>query len=120
MGVQGLILPAILSFSTPTVLVLIAMTVWLTVLAGYWSLGRNNRREVEGGHCGDNESTQPLMLEGQTPASYNLGQYPQYYPPHQPSTSGGHHHHFQGPSAPPQMTPPDKNNPNLSPTLPVT
>lgn len=50
--VQGLILPAIVSFSTPTVLVLIAMTVWLTVLASYWSLGRRHRREKHaGGGC---------------------------------------------------------------------
>lgn len=111
---QGLIMPAIFSFSTPTMLVLIAMTIWLTVLAAYWSLGRR-RREVAGGTTGDSESTQPLM-DQQNPA-YNLGQYPQYYSSNQASTSGNH---TQGPSAPPEGSPSDKNNPSLYPTLPAT
>ena len=37
--VKGLFLPALLSFSTPTLLVLVAMSIWLTVLAAYWALG---------------------------------------------------------------------------------
>ena len=36
---QGQFLTSLLSFSTPTFLVLIAMTIWLTVLAAYWALG---------------------------------------------------------------------------------
>ena len=36
--VKGLFLPALLSFSTPTLLVLVAMSIWLTVLAAYWAL----------------------------------------------------------------------------------
>ena len=34
-------LPALLAFSTPTLLVLAAMAVWLTVLAAYWALHRD-------------------------------------------------------------------------------
>ena len=37
--IKGLFLPALLSFSTPTLLVLVAMSIWLTVLAAYWALG---------------------------------------------------------------------------------
>jgi len=122
---QGLFLSAIFSFSTPTVLVLIAMAVWLTVLAAYWALGRQNRREEESTPSSqDSESVQPLMYNegGQSGNSYNLGQYPQYYPPHssQQQPQQPQQHQYQGPSAPPQMTPPDKNNPNLYPTLPIT
>ena len=39
--VQGMFLPALLAFSTPTLLVLAAMAVWLTVLAAYWALHRD-------------------------------------------------------------------------------
>ena len=44
---QGQFLTSLMSFSTPTFLVLIAMTVWLTVLAAYWALGS----KVRAGHC---------------------------------------------------------------------
>ena len=54
--VKGLFLPALLSFSTPTLLVLVAMSIWLTVLAAYWALGtkysglvRNKHDMVAGG-----------------------------------------------------------------------
>ena len=36
---QGQFLLSLVSFSTPTFLVLVAMAVWLTVLAAYWALG---------------------------------------------------------------------------------
>jgi len=42
---QGLLLAAIFSFSAPTLLVLVAMACWLTVLAAYWALGRRARME---------------------------------------------------------------------------
>ena len=35
---QGQFLFSLLSFSAPTFLVLVAMSVWLTVLAAYWAL----------------------------------------------------------------------------------
>ena len=38
--IQGMLVPAICSFSTPSLLVLISMLVWLTVLAAYWNLGK--------------------------------------------------------------------------------
>merc|ERR1711981_1555867 len=49
---QGLFLPALLSFSTPTLLVLVAMSIWLTVLAAYWALGAK--------HCGKDSEEQPV------------------------------------------------------------
>jgi len=109
---QGMFFPAVFSFSAPTLLVLVAMAAWLTVLAAYWALGRRSRIEGETGGLGRGESeAQPLILEqGQVSNQYNLGQYPQYYPPQNPQ---------QGPSAPPQVTPTDKNNPHLYPTLPA-
>jgi len=116
---QGLMVPAILSFSAPTFLVLVAMVIWLTVLASYWALGRK-RREGSTGAPGasqptDTESTQPLMEQ-----PYNLGQYPQYYSSQQASSSGQSSQHLQGPSAPPQGSPPGcKGDPSLYPTLPV-
>ena len=39
-------LPALLSFSTPTLLVLVAMSIWLTVLAAYWALGNKYHESV--------------------------------------------------------------------------
>jgi len=105
---QGLFFPAIFSFSAPTLLVLVAMACWLTVLAAYWALGRRSRVEEEEAGRGESE-VQPLIQDqGHVAHQYNLGQYPQYYPQQQ-----------QGPSAPPQVTPTDKNNPHLYPTLPV-
>ena len=44
--VQGLFLPALLSFSTPTMLVLVAMSIWLTVLAAYWAMNTKYFEEV--------------------------------------------------------------------------
>jgi len=109
---QGLFIPAVFSFSAPTLLVLIAMACWLTVLAAYWALGRRSRiEEEEAGGRGEAE-VQPLIQEHpHVSHQYNLGQYPQYYPQQQQIQ--------QGPSAPPQVSPTDKNNPHLYPTLPV-
>lgn len=109
--VQGMLIPAICSFSTPSLLVLVSMLVWLTVLAAYWNLNRLPTCQEE--EIRDTESVQPLMAhESQGGhAAYNLGgHYPHYYPP--PAAPSG-------PSAPPQTTPTDKNNPNLYPTLPA-
>ncbi len=50
-GVQGMFIPAICSFSTPSLLVLLSMLVWLSVLAAYWNL-----------HKPDN-SQEPLILK---------------------------------------------------------
>merc|ERR1711953_1080010 len=67
-------------------------------------------QEEEAGR-GESEA-QPLIQDhGHISNQYNLGQYPQYYPQQQQIQ--------QGPSAPPQVTPTDKNNPHLYPTLPV-
>jgi len=108
---QGLFFPAIFSFSAPTLLVLVAMACWLTVLAAYWALGRRSRIEEEEAGRGESE-VQPLIQDhGHVSHQYNLGQYPQYYPQQQQIQ--------QGPSAPPQVSPTDKNNPHLYPTLPV-
>jgi len=107
---QGMFFPAIFSFSAPTLLVLVAMAAWLTVLAAYWALGRRARMEAEGEAGRGDTEVQPLIQDGTVSNQYNLGQYPQYYPPQNPQ---------QGPSAPPQVTPTDKNNPHLYPTLPV-
>ena len=46
MNAQGLFLPALLSFSTPTMLVLVAMSIWLTVLAAYWAMNTKYFEEV--------------------------------------------------------------------------
>jgi len=106
---QGLFIPAVFSFSAPTLLVLVAMACWLTVLAAYWALGRRTRIEEEEAAGRGESEAQPLIQEHQHVShQYNLGQYPQYYPQQQ-----------QGPSAPPQTSPTDKNNPHLYPTLPV-
>jgi len=109
--VENLLIPAVVSFSAPGVLVLISLTAWFIVLAAYLgSMGKKAGTEDE--DQGDQE-VQPLMSHEQqqgASTSYNLGHYPQYYPPHNPSA---------GPSAPPQTTPSDKNNPNLYPTLPA-
>ena len=43
---KGLFLPALLSYSTPTLLVLVAMSLWLTVLAAYWALGNKYYESV--------------------------------------------------------------------------
>merc|ERR1712088_627455 len=37
--------PTVIFFSAPTLLVLVAMACWLTVLAAYWALGRRSRIE---------------------------------------------------------------------------
>lgn len=109
--VEGLLIASIVSFAAPCTIVLGYLLVWLIVLVGYWNAHKitftqmDDNRELE---------VQPLInQDAQCVAgtSYNLGQYPQYYPPH--SSSAG------GPSAPPQTTPPEKNNPNLYPTLPA-
>ena len=52
------------------------------------------------------------------PTTYNLGHYPQFYPA-QHATAQQSSSASAGPSAPPQTTPTDKNNPHLYPTLPV-
>lgn len=106
--VEGLLIASIVSFAAPCTIVLGYLLVWLIVLVGYWNAHKLNFTQVEDTR---ELEVQPLIndCQGGSGTSYNLGQYPQYYPPH----SGG------GPSAPPQTTPPEKNNPNLYPTLPA-
>jgi len=111
---EGLMIPAILSFSAPTVLVSICLALWLVVLIAYRKMGKplsfaeEDQRDLEVQPLMSNES----QVGGAT--SYNLGHYPQYYPPHHPSSQP-----VVGPTAPPQTTPTDKNNPHLYPTLPA-
>lgn len=108
---QGLLIAAIFSFSAPTLLVLLAMAAWLTVLAAYWALGKRSRIEEEEEAARGESEVQPLIQDQGHPSNqYNLGHYPQYYPSQNPQ---------QGPSAPPQVTPTDKSNPHLYPTLPA-
>jgi len=108
--VEGLLVASIVSFAAPCTIVLGYLLVWLIVLVGYWNAHKYSFTQVDA--SGELE-VQPLInQDSQAGTSYNLGQYPQYYPPH----SGGH---GGGPSAPPQLTPTEKNNPNLYPTLPA-
>jgi len=101
--VQGLFISSLLSFSTPTLLVLLAMSIWLTVLAAYWALGVKYYEE--------DESEQPLNLL-ERPIQYHAykhAQYTQYNNPrHHTSTHQGSN--TPHPSAP---------NANLYPTLPL-
>jgi len=72
--VQGLFLPALLSFSTPTLLVLVAMSIWLTVLAAYWALGTKYS-----GLDGPEEvspPSRPVQVH-----AYKHAQYKQYHNP---------------------------------------
>jgi len=109
--VQGLLIPSLVSFSAPCILVVISLFLWFFVLAAYSHIAKYR-------HCYDDDQgdqeVQPLMsneAQGVASTSYNLGgHYPQYYPPHNQNA---------GPSAPPQTTPTDKNNPHLYPTLPA-
>merc|ERR1712038_503741 len=49
---QGQFLLSLVSFSTPTFLVLVAMAVWLTVLAAYWALGSKAAQDCyKVAHC---------------------------------------------------------------------
>lgn len=111
-------LEAAAAFSSPTIIVVSAVVVWFTVLAGYRAMRKTLQTQAEEV---DTESAEPLMPgegpSGQSNASYNLGQYPQYYPHHTQPTL---YPPVQHPTAPPQTTPTDKNNPNLYPTLPIT
>lgn len=128
-------LEAAAAFSSPTIIVVSAVVVWFTVLAGYNAMRKTLQSQAEEV---DTESAEPLMPGeggGQTNTSYNLGQYPQYYPHHTqqasypltaqqasypPTAQQTGYPPTQHPTAPPQTTPTDKNNPNLYPTLPIT
>jgi len=101
--VQGLFLPSILSFSTPTLLVLLAMAIWLTVLAAYWALGAK--------YFDDDDSEQQLAPQERPIQfhAYKHAQYTQYNNPR--------HHHQQGPNNP--HSNPSAPNANLYPTLPL-
>jgi len=100
---QGLFLPALLSFSTPTLLVLLAMAIWLTVLAAYWALGVKYFEEDE---------PQPHLTPQERPVQFhahNHAQYTQYNNPrHHTSTQRG-----------PNTPHPPATNTNLYPTLPL-
>ena len=93
---QEQFLPSLISFSTPTFLVLIAMTIWLTVLAAYWSLG----------------SKAPSHQEyNKAAAKARLAPLDGYKVAHKPRHSRGHgHSHAHGVTT---------SNVNLYPTLPL-
>jgi len=99
--VQGLFLPALLSFSTPTMLVLLAMSIWLTVLAAYWAMDTKYYEETDSKQQ-ITPPTRPLQFH-----SYKHAQFTQYNNPrhHQQPTNS-----HSAPSAP---------NANLYPTLPL-
>jgi len=107
--IQGLFLPAILSFSTPTLLVLLAMAIWLTVLAAYWALKPAKQyQEIKellpkaGSEQPPLPPERPLRIQ-----AYQHSQFKQYNNPRH---------------MPPQTKPcpiPSAPNPNLYPTLPL-
>jgi len=111
--VQGLVLPSILLLSFPATMTFISLVVWVMVLTAYSTMGKKQKLEEPI----ESESAEPLIpehppVEG---TSYNLGQYPQYYPPHTPGQSYGP---ISQPTAPPQSSPPG-NIKQCYPTLPV-
>jgi len=89
---QGQFLTSLMSFSTPTFLVLIAMTVWLTVLAAYWALGSKTSHQDQ-----YNKATAKARLA-------HLDGYKAPHKPRQRREQGGHSH---------------SHNVNLYPTLPL-
>jgi len=94
---QGQFLTSLMSFSTPTFLVLIAMTIWLTVLAAYWALASKTSSHEE-----YNKATAKARLA-------HLDGYKVAVKPRHRREHGGHSH-SHGVSA---------NNVNLYPTLPL-
>eukprot|EP00088_Acartia_fossae_P002188 TRINITY_DN10867_c0_g1_i4.p1 TRINITY_DN10867_c0_g1~~TRINITY_DN10867_c0_g1_i4.p1 ORF type:complete len:262 (-),score=59.67 TRINITY_DN10867_c0_g1_i4:240-1025(-) len=117
--VEGFLIGSIVCFAAPSTIVFFYLLIWFSVLCGYWNAHKANFNEVDdvSRSCED----QPLISGEHSQGcsagtSYNLGQYPQYYPPH---SAGGGNGGGGGPSAPPQTTPTEKNNPNLYPTLPA-
>ena len=90
-------LPSLISFSTPTFLVLIAMTIWLTVLAAYWSLGSKAPSQHE-----YNKAT----------AKARLAPLDGYKVSHKPRHSRPHHGHSHSQAV-------TSSNVNLYPTLPL-
>jgi len=110
---QGQFLLSLVSFSTPTFLVLVAMTVWLTVLAAYWALGTKTAHEYSKATA----KARLAHLDG-----YKIVQHQQHgkrrddghrHSRHQAGHSGhsGHSGHVSHPAP--------GNNPNLYPTLPL-
>ncbi|XP_023322382.1 uncharacterized protein LOC111696864 [Eurytemora carolleeae] len=122
--IQGLLIPALLSFSAPCTLVLLSLLSWLLVLTAYWSLGKpvqtldDEQRDQEVQPLISNDRQVNPPTSSTPPTTYNLGHYPQFYPA-QHATAQQSSSASAGPSAPPQTTPTDKNNPHLYPTLPV-
>ena len=93
---QEQFLPSLISFSTPTFLVLIAMSIWLTVLAAYWTLGSKAPSQHE-----YNKAT----------AKARLAPLDGYKVSHKPRHSRAHgHSHSHGLTT---------SNVNLYPTLPL-
>lgn len=111
--VQGLVIPSVLLASAPAILTLFSLIVWSMVLAAYTSMGTKTRQQEPD----ESETIEPLISDlgpvGRT--SYNLGQYPQYYPPHTPAQQGGP---ISQPTAPPQSNTPETSQ-QFYPTLPV-
>jgi len=109
--VQGLFLPSVLLMSVPGGVTMISLLVWIMVFTAYSTIGSKSTSE----ESEELESIEPLIPEPVGRTSYNLGQYPQYYPPHTPAQGPP----AQQPTAPPQATPPE-NLQQFYPTLPVT
>jgi len=93
---QEQFLPSLISFSTPTFLVLIAMTIWLTVLAAYWSLGSKASSQQEYNKATAKARLAPLD-------GYQVAHKPRH------SRSHGHSHSHAVTTS----------NVNLYPTLPL-
>jgi len=110
--VQGLFLPSLLLMSVPGTVTLISLIVWILVFTAYSTLGSKTTSE----ESEELESIEPLIPGPVGRTSYNLGQYPQYYPPHTPAQACGP---VSQPTAPPQSSPPE-NLQQFYPTLPVT
>jgi len=110
--VQGLFIPSLILFSVPGTMALMSLIVWLMVLTAYSAIGKKPTSE----QTDELESIEPLIPGPSGRTSYNLGQYPQYYPPHTPAQPCGP---ISQPTAPPQSSPPE-NLQQFYPTLPVT
>merc|ERR1719266_1302288 len=99
---------------------LVSLSSWFTVLRCYHAFKRGAHYDHSGfGTSTDGQLTQPLLATGPTPpplppnhpasagpSGYQLGQYPQYYPPHGNSRAL--------PSAPPSATGPGGIYPSLA------
>jgi len=118
--VQGLVLPSLVLLSLPVAMAILSLVVWCMVLAAYNTLQtKTGRQEPD-----ESESIEPLISDvgpvGST--SYNLGQYPQYYPQNHPAQPCGPSSQPSGPSSQPTAPLPSNTldtRQQFYPTLPV-